>query len=360
MGFNNNNASDAIKDYEKYLQKYTLKLASLSNKKLISTSFKKQLDQDLFSAEVFSKAHIYVGLYVRTTYPENNKSYLKEVPDSTIEDWISLYKEHPIDNTELMKNTFWFNYAENYVFTLNAQVKDRKEFDYDSPSYHLDKIKYAKEVIANQNTLAYFISSYIFRNAQQNKFEKSLITIYNEFQEQFPNSSYLPFITPEINKIKEYHKKIEADYDRETVFINNYNHINSLEELINQFKGHNIYVDVWATWCGPCKDEFKYNQELKHFLKENDIEMIYISFDKAPGHQKWLEMIKYYNLKGSHIRNNDLLYQDLFKEYQEDGSIMLPWYLIINKKGDIVVRHAKRPSEQEELFNQLKTSLVLQ
>ncbi|NQY29211.1 MAG: TlpA family protein disulfide reductase [Flavobacteriaceae bacterium] len=357
--YKNNTANDALKGYKKYINKYQLKLDSLSNKKLISTSFKKQLDNDLFAAEVFSKANIYTGLFWRTTLPEQNESYLNKLPDSTFNNWSTFYKNYPIEDSELIKKMFWFYYAENYIFVFNGKAKDKKEFDYDAPSYHIDKINYAKTIIKDPKTLEYFITCYLFDKCQQNRFEKSLISIYNDIQKQFPNSDYLQFITPEINKIKEYHKKIEADYNEETVFINEYENVDSLEELISQFKGKNIYIDVWATWCGPCKDEFKHNRELNHFLKENDIEMIYISFDKERGHKKWLEMIKYYDLKGDHIRNNDQLYDNLIVEYQNNGSIAIPWYMIVNKEGKIVERHAKRPSDKEELYKQLQETLNL-
>ena len=79
--------------------------------------------------------------------------------------------------------------------------------------------------------------------------------------------------------------------------------------------------------------------------------------------KKWPEIIKFYDLEGDHIRNNDQLYDNLIVEYQNNGSIAIPWYMIVNKEGKIVARHAKRPSDKEELipiqhFRQYRSHLL--
>ena len=95
------------------------------------------------------------------------------------------------------------------------------------------------------------------------------------------------------------------------------------------------------------------------FLKKHDIQLLYLSFDQERSMKKWPEMIKFYDLEGDHIRNNDQLYNNLIVEYQNNGSIAIPWYMIVNKKGKIVERHAKRPSDKEELYKQLQETLNL-
>ena len=175
----------------------------------------------------------------------------------------------------------------------------------------------------------------------------------------FSNSKYSQFLLPEIEIIRDYQQKISGKLNDQINFIADTENINSLKELISLYKGKNLYIDVWKTTCVPCKEEFKHAKELKVMLKQHDIQPLYISFDEVYSKKNCPDMIKYYNLEGDHIINNDTFHTDLFKEYQGDGGVAVPWYMIVNKKGEIVVRHAKRPSDKSELEKQLISVLNL-
>ncbi len=130
--------------------------------------------------------------------------------------------------------------------------------------------------------------------------------------------------------------------------------VRSLEELTDKIHGKAIYLDRWASWCSPCLEEFRYNKTLHRFLEENNIQMIYLNSDKDLDEEKWIDFIQKYKLKGYHLRLNDALK----KELADKGYFipMIPQYMIINRGGQVVENRALRPSDGEDLYNQLLTA----
>ena len=146
--------------------------------------------------------------------------------------------------------------------------------------------------------------------------------------------------------IVDFYNKVDRDFSENITFVENFENINTLEELFKPMKGKKIYVDVWATWCVPCKEEFKHSERLKQILKEKDIQMLYISIDREIEDAQWKNLIKYYNLEGKHIRVNENLKNKLHYQYDEkSGMIVIPWYILIDEEGNILQKQAKRPSQ---------------
>ena len=78
--------------------------------------------------------------------------------------------------------------------------------------------------------------------------------------------------------------------------------ISTMEALLSRFAGKKVYIDVWATWCGPCKDEFAHEGVLHGLLEDKGYEMLYLSIDKDRDDSQWREMVAYYQLRGYHAR----------------------------------------------------------
>jgi thiol-disulfide isomerase/thioredoxin len=233
---------------------------------------------------------------------------------------------------------------ENFTWDIHAAMRKKGLF-------HTYKMEIAKKQLSDSN-LEFYGSAYIHSSASQNKYEKELITLFEEFKSEFPNNKYSPYTEPLITNIIDFHNKAKQEFGEETRFVTNYENIRSLNECLQNFKGKKVYIDIWATWCVSCIKEFKYSQELKNLLKLKNIELLSISLDKDEADKQWKDMIKYYNLAGYHIRVNKELYADL--DTRLDLSFV-PRYILVDENGTIIEKYASFPSQLKELEKQLST-----
>ncbi|OEK05277.1 hypothetical protein BFP71_17915 [Roseivirga misakiensis] len=124
---------------------------------------------------------------------------------------------------------------------------------------------------------------------------------------------------------------------------------NILAELKNKYKGKVVYIDVWATWCGPCISEFSYLKELKA-NKLKDVVYVYLC---AQSDKKSFDlMVKKHELVGE----NYFLDKDQYSLFDKEVNITgFPTYMIITKEGKLIREGIKRPSAKAELVSQLKS-----
>lgn len=121
---------------------------------------------------------------------------------------------------------------------------------------------------------------------------------------------------------------------------------------LDQLKGKYVYVDVWATWCAPCKREIPFLKKLDDEYKDKDIVFVSLSIDKMENKDKWLKMVEDENLQGIQILADKDWSSDFVTSYDIKG---IPRFILIDKDGNIVDANAPRPSNPnlKELFNSL-------
>lgn len=103
-------------------------------------------------------------------------------------------------------------------------------------------------------------------------------------------------------------------------------------------KGCYIYVDIWATWCAPCKKETPHLHRLMEKYKNNNIEFVSISIDED--RDKWLTYIKEHQLGGRQLWAGTW---ESFPSWLQVGSV--PRFLLIDPQGNWVDANMSRPSD---------------
>jgi thiol-disulfide isomerase/thioredoxin len=125
------------------------------------------------------------------------------------------------------------------------------------------------------------------------------------------------------------------------VFSNYENHAGgttSLEEL----KGKYVYVDVWATWCGPCKAEIPHLKKVEADYHDKNIEFVSVSIDRPKDYEKWISMVTDKELGGVQLYADKNWESKFVKEYYIKG---IPRFILIDPDGNVVSPDAPRPSD---------------
>jgi thiol-disulfide isomerase/thioredoxin len=270
--------------------------------------------------------------------------------------WEESFAETSPTTSILIHSPWYYSLAENFI-KYNEYAVDSFSFDKSKEKYrkglrHTHNIEESTKHLTS-NMLEFYNAAYLFHACLQKKYEKELITLFEDFKTDFPNSEYFKYLEPMVSPIVEFHIKKEKPFDEDIKFIEDYENINSLKESVISLRGKKVFIDVWATWCGPCKAEFEHKVELKKLLASKNIELLYISIDLDKYDTQWQDMIKFYNLEGYHIRANQELGNDLRRIFDRNGSISIPWYILIDGNGNIIKEHASRPSQLKKLEKEI-------
>ena len=100
-----------------------------------------------------------------------------------------------------------------------------------------------------------------------------------------------------------------------------------LQTILDRYKGKTVLIDIWATWCGPCRYGHRAMAPMKEELKDKNIQYIYISPPSSP-FQEWKDMIK--DISGDHYYVTDAQYNQILQHYRSNG---IPTYAIYDTQG---------------------------
>lgn len=305
-----------------YLDTSQILLNELVSKiKNISPEFvrleKERLKYDMF---LFIQAYAYqMHKYHTGKDPAINESFFDFMKEVNLNDssliQLEYYKAFLIEyiyytsewefknNAQIVKNKYAL--TNNMLNNISRELKYQSIRDYVSHNLILDQTKLLQVNDKNLATFKKLCSRADFVNEVENN--------YRQLEILMPGNSAPDF-------------KI---YD-----------VNNKEYKLSDFTGKYLLIDVWGAFCGPCKKEAPFLNQIEHDYMDKNIVFIGVCFENNS--EIWQKRIKEFNLKGLQFRAKGSWNSQFRKDYQ------IPWvptYILINKEGKFIDARAPKPSE---------------
>jgi thiol-disulfide isomerase/thioredoxin len=132
-------------------------------------------------------------------------------------------------------------------------------------------------------------------------------------------------------------KKVEGTLAPSFDYENHKGGKTKLEDL----RGKYVYIDVWATWCGPCRAEIPHLKKVEEKYHGKNIEFVSISVDVDKDHEKWQKFVTDKQLGGIQLFADKNWTSDFIKAFNINS---IPRFLLIDPNGKVVKADAPRPS----------------
>ncbi len=227
------------------------------------------------------------------------------------------------------------------LFIAKSAVRKRKDLT-ETEEINLVKSSY------NRSLFSFQLIERVIAFKLKNMIEAENITpkiqlLVDNFLETSINRDYKNYLSSKVNFTKTLSQGSPAKQFK-------LKDIDGKDVSLKDFLGKIVYLDFWASWCGPCVYDMKFMEVVKNKFQE-EVVFIQISLDNDAD---WREAITMYNVKGINLRNDEG--NSVSKNYGVTG---IPAYYLIDKKGNFAVSQVADPSNDEgqELIRQIEEVL---
>lgn len=327
-----------------YLNK--IQLTGLPNEAYIQlwSEFKATVDKKIASMKRLLKARKFAA----------DDKFLKMEEGRITYFYANAYLMYPVSHTYLTQDTTLV-LGKDYYDTLRQYVKEDDDLaDNDEyRNYMIETAHVFDEAGKNIRQLYPKVlaeMSYIGENTKSDKVRESLIHFLAftyvegngvENITDLQNLYYTYVTSPRLNDI---FKKACAKWDKAAVgrpspMFKGVD-VNGKEMTLRDFRGKYIYIDMWATWCGPCQKELPFLKKLEEKFKGRNIVFVGLSIDQDKA--KWAARVKSGALSGTQ------LYIGKGSKFQSDYRISgIPRFILLDPNGRIVNPDMTRPSSED-------------
>ncbi|WP_169472380.1 TlpA family protein disulfide reductase [Pedobacter hiemivivus] len=240
-----------------------------------------------------------------------------------------------LNDPELFKRSGSYReWIDSYIYNLNID----RQFRYSSSEYE-NRYLLPLEAIYNKippgfikNHLTYQYTLFALRMVTN---PQKLDSLYSDFAGRRENSEN----KSEIDQV--YHNLVLS---RPNSLAPDFSYYDVNDKLIrlNELRGKYVYIDLWATWCIPCKAEIPFLSRLVSNYSDKNITFLSLSLDKSSDKENWVNYVKNNKLDGIQVIADKDFNSDFIKKFNVAS---IPRFILIDPDGKIVFANAARPSD---------------
>jgi thiol-disulfide isomerase/thioredoxin len=252
------------------------------------------------------------------------------IPDSVT--FHTFVDELPLENPKMLESQTYMQYLKNAFSFFNTEEPTEEE----QKNYLGDtkfKLRSIKSVIEDPQIANALYYETLMDYANYQGFD-GLETEYKYLKENLEDSSKLA----EIKKLHAVWEKISPG-KKAPGFTYPTNTGDSIS--LSDYRGKLVYIDVWATWCAPCRQELPYLDTLYQEYKGSELVILSVSVDER--RQQWIDFLEQDKpgWKQLHTGGWDCSICD---DYHIQG---IPRFILIDRDGTIITTSAPRPSSDD-------------
>ena len=187
-------------------------------------------------------------------------------------------------------------------------------------------VKYSPDTLIRQMELAYLFS----QNLKKNE-----IALFDKYRKVVDEYIKVPFLKePLLEQYIQTKKKIENPKIASDVLMKKMDKSSAkqiMDNILSSNKGKVIYLDCWATWCGPCISEMSNSKDLMKKMKGKEVAFVYLCLDSEE--KTWKASVSKNQISGQNYFLTGNQSTDLRKAFDVNA---VPYYFLIDKNGTIV------------------------
>jgi thiol-disulfide isomerase/thioredoxin len=289
--------------------------------------------------KVLEKRDLNYNYLARLNEYEPYHKYVTKNDDFKVSD--SFLKE--LDGIDYQNEKDYF-FSENYKLLLTSHYRKQAEALAKKEGIAND-IAFIKTISNIENEKIKNDVLFVFANTSMS-YSKDVEAFYKLYSDNSNNDKNNAIIKEKYDKLTGLSKGKPSPK-----FVDYRNHAGGTTSL-DDLKGKYTYIDVWATWCGPCIREIPALKKVEADYHNKNIQFVSVSIDKEKDFETWKTMVNEKELGGVQLFADNDWNSKFVKDYEIQG---IPRFILIDPNGNIVSSNAPRPSDPalRDLFEEL-------